>query len=92
MENGRLCVAVRSEVSKDNFRSVKEFREEMRLDGVVLEKLEAFVDRDNCALRIEAPLAAVEGAAQEGGRVRLQVENKDTATPAAGEPSDPKQA
>lgn len=74
LQDGRLCVSVRSEVDQENFRSLKEFREEIKLDrGVILNKMEAFVDKDQARLRIEAPLEEPEAAS--GRRVNLHIEH-----------------
>ncbi|OQR70778.1 hypothetical protein BIW11_11409 [Tropilaelaps mercedesae] len=83
LKNGRLCVSVRTEVEQENFRSVKEFHEELKLDDsvVLMDKLEAFVDSNEGRLRVEAPLKEP----QADGRIRLNIDVSNNETGAIKE-------
>ncbi|XP_022650615.1 uncharacterized protein LOC111265341 [Varroa jacobsoni] len=72
LKDGRLCVSIRSEVNQENFRSVKEFHEELKLNDstVLMDKMEAYVDSIEGRLRIEAPLKEPE----QSGQVRLNID------------------
>ncbi|XP_003742926.1 uncharacterized protein LOC100900878 [Galendromus occidentalis] len=51
-----LSVSFRFESKRENFTSVSEFHEKLKLDQVDFEKMEAMVDTHEGVLRIEAPL------------------------------------
>lgn len=72
LKDGRLNVAFRFETKKQNYSSVSEFQEELKLDEVDLEKMEAIFDIQQGVLRIEAPLKRVN--AQIPGQIKLEIQ------------------
>ena len=66
-----MSVSFRFETKRQNYSSVSEFHEELKLDEVDLEKMEAIVDTHQGVLKIEAPLKGV--SAQGPGQIKLDI-------------------
>ena len=73
-----MNVSFRFETKKDNFSSVSEFHEELKLKQVDFEKMEAVIDTEEGLLRIEAPLK--ENFSRGEGQVKLNIDRSEDDT------------